>query len=473
MTAPRWTVLILSGCLAGATVVLLPELHDGTFASPAAPQHAQPPRAPGAAEDVLAFRGMAGCSARGCHGRSQPQKEARVQQNEYSLVLALDKHLRAYEVLSSERGQQIAHALGIANATEDARCLACHTIPQLATQQAPTEEVLALRQWGVTCEACHGASSRWLIAHTDQAWQRLSPQQKQEHGMTPMQDLAVQAAVCAGCHVGAPARDGVPARDCNHDIMAAGHPRLNFELSAFRANLPPHWNKEARKTNQVDTYKAKVWAVGQIGSARASLELLADRAGRAATSPWPEFAEYSCYACHGDLGPKVGHLAKRASTGRHVGSLPYSTWYSAELRAVAEAFPPGGDVLSAFRQLQREMSNAGPASQKLALATSNHLREWLTLVNGATFSEAAVRKMLSALAAEGTTPQGLTWDEAEQLALAAATLSRACGKNGLRKTADDVLRDLEFPSGREGPRRQWQNKGLEDSLRLLIEQLPR
>ena len=67
----------------------------------------------------------------------------------------------------------------------------------------------------------------------------------------------------------------------------------------------------------------------------------------------------------------------------------------------------------------------------------------------------------------------LTWDEAEQLALAAATLSRACGKNGLRKTADDVLRDLEFPSGREGPRRQWQNKGLEDSLRLLIEQLPR
>ena len=51
----------------------------------------------------------------------------------------------------------------------------------------------------------------------------------------------VQAQVCVGCHVGAPAKDGVPARDLNHDLMAAGHPRLIFELSSYQANMPPHW----------------------------------------------------------------------------------------------------------------------------------------------------------------------------------------------------------------------------------------
>jgi hypothetical protein len=43
-----------------------------------------------------------------------------------------------------------------------------------------------------------------------------------------------------------PGPDGKPWRDVNHDLIAAGHPRLSFELSAFMATMPPHWTAHRR-----------------------------------------------------------------------------------------------------------------------------------------------------------------------------------------------------------------------------------
>src|SRR5262249_11338289 len=149
---------------------------------------------------------------------------------------------------------------------------------------------------------------------------------KRELGMWSVTDAAARGRACAGCHVGAPpVSDELPPRDVNHDLIAAGHPRLHFELATFLANLPPHWNVAAKKNGASD---AQGWAVGQAVSAEAALELLAHRTATE-KAPWPEFAEYDCFACHHDLQPDGWRQQAQRLGKRKPGTLPWGTWYFA------------------------------------------------------------------------------------------------------------------------------------------------
>ena len=116
--------------------------------------------------------------------------------------------------------------------------------------------------------------------------------------MRPTKDLLARGETCAECHV------GLGSADVNHDLIAAGHPRLNFEYGSQLAKLPKHWRVDDDKARHPD-YEAKVWALGQVLAAKASLDLLESRASRSlpddSTTPWPEFAEYSCFSCHHEL----------------------------------------------------------------------------------------------------------------------------------------------------------------------------
>jgi hypothetical protein len=212
-----------------------------------------------------------------------------------SCWIAADPHRGAYDALASDKprrpGQataaEIMKRLGSATpATEDARCLACHTNPTLA-EPGHTEDarVLALRREGVSCEACHGNAGGWLREHTT----------GRTSGMRPLAEMAGRAAACAGCHLGAPAGDGHPVRDMNHDMIAAGHPRLNFDFAEYHRRLPKHW-REPTPVNP-----AREWLLGRVVHAEAACRLLADRAERSKNdprSPWPEFAEFRCASCH-------------------------------------------------------------------------------------------------------------------------------------------------------------------------------
>jgi hypothetical protein len=472
MMARRWIVFLLTA--AGAAGLLA--LREASQAEARPPVGPPPGRAPITAP---VFTGVAGCSARDCHGRSTPVEGQRVRLNEFSLVLAHDRHLHAYQALLSERGKRMAENLGIAKAHEDARCLACHSIPQLAAA-SPSATVLALRQDGVSCEACHGPAGKpetpWLYAHTGESWKKRSPAEKEQSGMTALTDLKVQARVCAGCHVGAPAANGVPARDCNHDMMAAGHPRLNFELSAFRANLPPHWNVDDRKKRDPMS-EARAWAIGQVASAKASLDLLADRASRADKAPWPEFAEYGCYSCHAGLRHPSWRQTVRGFGKRRPGSLLYNTWYSAALPAVAVHTPPAdGDVPAAFVSLGLAMSQGSPAAEKIAdqaRQASKQLELWLGQLDGAGFSQESVRKMRQALVPQDVTAEKRNWDDVEQIALGAAALSQALDEPPLRESLGKLFEVLAFPESYESPHGYPHVKGLDEALKQVVAQLHR
>ena len=299
-----WRVGVLTASLALAVGGVAASA--GWFAED--PQLALPPPAPAAPPPRGSVVGKAGCAATACHGGPAHSLTATPTdgcwQGSATHWEACDPHQRAYSLLTDKPVRPVRHSADSSRkglgwrglATEESRCLACHTTPSLATDRAPVE----VRREGVSCEACHGNARSWQYAHTVRAeWPH--------PGMTRLNDLGVRAKTCAGCHVGAPAADGDPLRDMNHDMIAAGHPRLEFDFGEHHRRLPMHWLERDR--SKTDAPKRKVseshlWLVGRVAQAEAACELLASRAERASRnpndtgSPWPEFAEFNCVACH-------------------------------------------------------------------------------------------------------------------------------------------------------------------------------
>jgi hypothetical protein len=450
----------------------------------AAPERQAPPAgaSTGPEPASLGFAGAGSCSGQGCHGRAEPVKapepdQASAQLNEYTFCLTYDKHTRAYQVLKEKRASVMADNLAPTNPGgkriepyRDQRCLACHTTPEAAHQPNPEVDVnpllLTFRAEGVSCEACHGPAKKkpkpWLAIHTaPDKWRKKyekTPQDPawKEYAFTNLSDLRVQAETCAGCHVGAPAdaKRGIPARDAHHDIMAAGHPRLNFELTTFRANMPPHWNVARKeKSLKPGVYEAKSWAVGQVVSARAALDLLMHRTKQATTDEnkpgitvrWPEFAEYRCFACHADLHPEWRN--RKAPVGRIVGSLPYDPWYNTMLPGLFKTIPgpQEADLAKLYSKLASDMATPGTTPARRATigeaadAILKDLNGWLGEYSQKEYDPA---KMLQAVLAAAGTPT--TWEQAEQLTLAIAALKHAQLAE-YSKQLKDVAEALAFP----------------------------
>jgi hypothetical protein len=377
----------------------------------------------------------ASCSGRSCHGSLEPQPGQQIRQDEYTAWLTHDKHAHAYEVLFNERSKKIAAHLGIAdgNAHEDLRCLSCHLTPFAAKDVSPTAPafraawVEAEGAFGVGCTSCHGAAGEWISAHTLQKWRKLDAKAKHDRGMVPVREPEYLARACVGCHVGAPPGKEVPlTRDVNHDLIAAGHPRLNFELAVYMANLPPHWKEKDDKN------EPHLWATGQMVSANAALELLAHRA-EDPTRPWPEFAEYDCFACHHDLqGEKSWRQQPDLALTRPRGSLAWGTWYFSMPRLTA------GKSLNALNQLEKTMRHPVPDRALVASQTGPAQRELQDL------------RTVAAEWKAGTNRQaGLeqSWDAVTQLALALDVLQPSA-----RPALQDIHKALAFPRSFDSPR---------------------
>jgi hypothetical protein len=410
---------------------------------------------------VSPLTGTAGCSARACHGGIRPIADQGVRQVEYTRWLARDKHADAYRVLTDSSQVIVQHFLQNGKrAHEEPTCLACHTNP-LAAGSAPSPWQREERLSGVGCEACHGAARAWLGPHTGQEWKNYSAAKKHDpYGMMPVGDPVALAQTCAGCHVGAPADPlrGLPLRDVNHDLIAMGHPRLQFEFGAFLANLPPHWNEETRKRDSC--FEAKVWAVGQVVSAEAALNLLADRAADT-SRPWPEFAEYSCFACHHDLS-EPSWRQQRGYGGRTPGALPWGRWYYAMPRLLATEAPFGD---SGGRSLLDGLDKLGDALRAplrgrdhlpvQARDLAKQLRALRDRAAGEGCSPEAMRKLLTSFAREDRQSQSgarADWDAVEQLYLAATALSQVHGDERSRKALQELARKRAHPSGFDSPR---------------------
>jgi len=398
------------------------------------------------------YRGAGSCSATACHGSATPSGPG-VLRNEHTTWVTQDKHSNAYQVLFTERSAAMAKALGLGPAHESERCLVCHSTP------ASRSSATVLERDGVSCEACHGPADGWIGPHTTGGWNRLSVTEKEDRfGLFATKDVARRAEACASCHVGEPARDGRAARDVNHDLIAAGHPALRFEFAAYLALMPPHWVEKGR--NAEADFHARAWAVGQVATAKAALDLLANRATNASTpdtrGPWPELAEYSCFSCHRPIESVPTSFAGSARS-----SPPWGTWYHTFAPRVAGEGPFGRPVEleGEIAALQRLMEQGAPDSQDV----SRHARRaadacgaWLAASRGKSLAAPAVR----GLATTVNHFEPADWDSKTQHYLASTALRQAfaaLGANPEGLLPDEAalrrMRDeLRFPAGFDRPR---------------------
>lgn len=225
------------------------------------------------------YVGVVSCVNSGCHGSTQPLDATSVLQNEYFTWRDDDRHADAYGVLLSDRSARIARNMRLkTKAYQSDICLDCHTTNVPSALIAGNIEASD----GVQCEVCHGPAGGWRAEHIEDGW---THEQSVARGMIDLRRISTRATVCAGCHT------GNARKEVDHELIASGHPVLQFELDNYSERMPAHW-----KPN--DTHGVRAWAVGQVVKFRQSLDNLARHARG---GEWPEFSDMSCHNCHHDL----------------------------------------------------------------------------------------------------------------------------------------------------------------------------
>jgi hypothetical protein len=393
--------------------------------------------------------GVASCSSASCHNFDGPQGSKR---SEYSTWIGHDKHAQAYSILFDERSRRIQKNLNPKLlAHENSLCLKCHVSQDYETDKLnPRFEIAD----GVHCENCHGAAEGWLASHFQPSWRNASDAAKEAIGFKPTKNLLVRAQSCVECHVGSP-RTGA---DVNHDLIAAGHPRLNFELGNYLATYPRHWSLTEDKQRYPD-FEARAWAIGQVVSAKQALELLAWRAEDKPDRPWPELAEYSCFACHQSLSPNV-RTAKQPQRTQPLGRPAWNTWYLALTPSLAKARQ--ANLGPAFANLGTEMTNLAADRAKVrqeAMQARDALDRLLDQVHQSPPQSINALGLLRELASADPRVAASTWDEAAQRYLALTALYQTLGdldrsyppRHELKAGLESLLRSLQFQPGYDSP----------------------
>ena len=227
--------------------------------------------------------GALSCASTGCHGSPWPVTDGAVQQNEYLTWLEKDKHTQAYKVLLTDRSKVIARNLNIREAHEADLCLDCHSYNVDPGRRVAIFDISE----GVTCEVCHAPASEWLGPHAG------ANRDRADLGMSDTKDLVRRNELCLSCHL------GDATKTVDHELIAAGHPDLQFEVDTMTALMPRHWRQKEEGWLGV-----RQWAVGQAVALRESMRQLERRTRR--SERWPELADFECLACHHNLSSGEG-----------------------------------------------------------------------------------------------------------------------------------------------------------------------
>jgi len=250
------------------------------------------------------YTGPGSCGSTSCHGGVRPRSDNAVLQNEYTTWTLHDKHSRAASLLTNEVGTRMGKILGITPSKEQ-RCLVCHSLNVTEEQKTRSFDTGD----GVSCEACHGPASNWLGPHTTRGWDY---EKSTALGMIDLRDPVKRSEKCLSCHL------GDSTRSVDHELIAAGHPDLYFELNSFTAVMPAHW----KERDKDPFFELRELATGQGVALRENLK----RISRNASKFWPEYAELDCFECHHSLvGAKDSWRQARGYPDRRPGNPQWNS----------------------------------------------------------------------------------------------------------------------------------------------------
>src|SRR5882724_3845796 len=322
-----------------------------------------------AGDEPSKYIGPGSCAATSCHGSVKPVAGSRILQNEYSTWIVQDKHSRAYQALTGDVGERMARILKLSTKSEEApKCLACHALYRPAEQQGRKYEIAE----GVSCENCHGPASGWLGPHTTRSW---AHEKSVVLGMHDTRDVIRRTEKCLECHL------GTKNKFVDHEMIAAGHPDLYFELDSFSAVMPRHWKvprewEPGKAIEDAAWVGVREWSAGQAVQLRAAMERLTWRAKNERFDKkdvWPEYSELSCFACHHALGPaKDSWRQEHGYVGRRPGDPAWNSSRYAVFRLLAKQMD-SANTRELDRQLlavSDEMSKLNPDRNAVAAAAS-------------------------------------------------------------------------------------------------------
>jgi hypothetical protein len=389
--------------------------------------------------------GSMSCASATCHGGVEGRGPA--WNHSFNVSRSRDPHVKAGLVLYEPSSQRIVRKLASDVSSKAAydkvlreRCISCHltTSPSEIVSQKPLDPLQIFE--GVSCESCHGAASSWKDAHTKASWTG-SSRFEVATGMLDTESILGRAEVCMRCHVGSRTADGM-VRDMNHDLIAAGHPALRFDLLIYQEYMPHHWDDNGAVETAFNESPYRVRAITRYAGLAAAARLSGERAQHSldeqkskqedapnsvavSSVPWPELADFDCFACHQSLSPRAfrlpasidGEYSLKKSDG-----LPlWNAWYAApvataeslsttevkdgsiwELRPKpgnqAEWIEAANTLAAAFRERAiMEASSVSPASPFTAIRTQLNRRapsDWHAAVATYLELDTAVRELL-------------------------------------------------------------------------------
>jgi hypothetical protein len=446
-----WTRILLAG-VAVAGLVLLPAGEQVTLAEQG-----------GGSAPVGKYIGAGSCAASSCHGSVRPRNETRIQQNEYSTWVTQDRHAtHAYRILTEPVSQRIARILKLSKpAHEDPKCLVCHALHVSPDQRNRPFDVSE----GVSCENCHGPASGWLGGHTAKDRPH---QENVREGMFDTKNLITRTEKCLACHLG-----GIePNKFVDHEMIAAGHPDLVFELDSFSAVMPRHWKEPYDKDAWLG---ARSWSTGQAVQLRESMNRLI---GRAKGKVWPEYGELDCFACHHALTrPEESWrlLEDGYYTGRRVGDPGWNRSRFAVFRYMLAGVDSNaaGQLDAEVGKLSAEMSKLVPdrdavvASATRVRDLSDGLARRLSTMN---YDAPSALRWMKAIAGNGDDIAMHGARVAEQATMAIDSLYIAYTRNGgsageARAAINGLFTILENPSAYDARRFAEQMRRVNASLR--------
>jgi hypothetical protein len=220
--------------------------------------------------------------------------------------------------------------------------------------------------------------------------------------MKDLRDPAARTANCLECHI------GTKDRNVDHELIAAGHPDLYFELASFSAAMPKHWKEMGEKTalpNEPPVtpdpyFDVRALAVGQAVQLRDQLQ----RVVRNAQGPiWPEYADLDCFACHHSLVDAASSWQQaRGYPGRRPGNPPWNISRFVVLKQVVSEVDPEAarqldDNVTRLHTLISALNPDKGQAVALANATSDLAAREIPKLDSATYDQARTARIMKAI----------------------------------------------------------------------------
>ncbi len=249
--------------------------------------------------------------------------------------------------------------------------------------------------------------------------------------------LERRSAKCLTCHL------GTAEKFVDHEMIAAGHPDLTFELGLFSFVMPPHWKipEQGNPWRQV-----QAWGVGQAVQLRESLNRLARRANGPI---WPEYAELECFACHHSLTQAEDSWRQaRGYAGRRPGNPPWNESRVVVFRDLVDEISPHSakqldDEVSQLASLMNQLNSNREQIAASATRSSALADQLVKEVDAQGYDSAVTLRLMRRVAADGTAISNEGERSAEQAAFTLDSLYRAYNQNEKAAGATEVRAEIE------------------------------